>query len=176
MKGWKNTMINRTVLVGRLTKEIELKYTTSGTAVGRFNLAVDRNFINKNGDRETDFINCVIWRKGAENLANYTGKGSLIAVEGHLQTRDYENRQAQRIYVTEVIVDNFSLLEKQSDNKKRNSPTQKTLHHDFEDSAKIDQPFNSRSVGTQLDTPNQPMQNHFVGEQIIDFSADDLPF
>ena len=104
-------MINRVVIVGRLTRDVDLKYTSSGTAVGTFNIAVNRQFTNANGDREADFINCVIWRKAAENFANFTKKGSLVGVDGRLQTRNYENQQGQRVYVTEVVVDNFSLLE-----------------------------------------------------------------
>lgn len=104
-------MINRVVLVGRLTKDVELRYTTSGAAVGSFSLAVNRQFTSANGERETDFINAVIWRKPAENLAQFTHKGSLIVIDGRLQTRNYEDKQGKRVYVAEVIVDNFSLLE-----------------------------------------------------------------
>lgn len=109
-------MINRVILTGRLTKDPELKYTSSGAAVGSFNLAVNRQFTNANGDRKADFINCVIWRKSAENFANFTHKGSLVGIDGRLQTRNYENKQGQRVYVTEVVVDNFSLLEPRSSN------------------------------------------------------------
>ncbi|WP_277630378.1 single-stranded DNA-binding protein [Atopococcus tabaci] len=104
-------MINNVVLTGRLTKEVDLKYTQTGTAVGTFNLAVERPFKNQQGERETDFILCQIWRKQAENLANLTRKGSLIGVQGRVQTRSYENQQGQRVYVTEIVVDNFTLLE-----------------------------------------------------------------
>jgi single-strand DNA-binding protein len=104
-------MINRTTLTGRLTKDIELKYTQSGTAVASFTLAVDRQFTGKDGNRETDFINCVIWRKSAENLTQFVSKGSLLGVDGRIQVRNYENQQGQRVYVTEVVVDNFALLE-----------------------------------------------------------------
>ncbi|MFA6719244.1 MAG: single-stranded DNA-binding protein [Prevotella sp.] len=109
-------MLNRVVLTGRLTKDIELRYTSSGVATGTFSLAVNRGFKNANGDREADFINCVVWRKSAENLANFAHKGSLIGVDGRLQTRNYENNQGQRVYVTEVVLDNFSLLESRSSN------------------------------------------------------------
>lgn len=98
-------------LVGRLTKEVELKYTQSGTAVGSFTLAVNRSFTKENGEREADFINCVIWRKAAENLANFTRKGSQIGIEGRIQTRNYDNQQGQKVYVTEIVVNNFHLLE-----------------------------------------------------------------
>lgn len=108
-------MINRVVLIGRLTKDIELKYTQGGNAVGSFTIAVNRQFTNQQGEREADFINAVIWRKSAENLAKFTQKGSLIGIEGRLQTRNYENQQGNRVYVTEVVVDNFSLLEHKGD-------------------------------------------------------------
>lgn len=110
-------MINRVILTGRLTNNPELKYTTSGNAVATFNLAVNRQFKNQNGEREADFIRCIIWRKSAENLTNFTHKGSLIGVEGRIQTRSYENQQGQRVYVTEVIVDSFALLESRQDNQ-----------------------------------------------------------
>lgn len=109
-------MLNRVVLTGRLTKDADLRYTSSGVATGSFSLAVNRSFTNANGDREADFINCVIWRKSAENFANFTHKGSLVGIDGRLQTRNYENQQGQRVYVTEVVVDNFSLLEPRSSN------------------------------------------------------------
>ncbi|WP_129045028.1 single-stranded DNA-binding protein [Companilactobacillus metriopterae] len=108
-------MINRVVLVGRLTKDIEVRYTTGGSAVADFNLAVNRQFTNQNGEREADFIRCQIWRKGAENLAKYTSKGSLIGIEGRIQTRSYEDQQGDKVYVTEVIVDSFSLLDSKKD-------------------------------------------------------------
>ncbi|MDO4680949.1 MAG: single-stranded DNA-binding protein [Aerococcus sp.] len=104
-------MINNVVLVGRLTREVDLRYTQSGVAVANFTVAVDRNFRDANGERQTDFINCVIWRKAAENFAKFTRKGSLVGVEGSIQTRNYENQQGQRVYVTEVLVNNFSFLE-----------------------------------------------------------------
>lgn len=104
-------MINQVVLVGRLTKDIDLRYTASGSAVGSFTLAVNRNFTNQNGEREADFINCVIWRKPAETMANYARKGTLLGVVGRIQTRNYDNQQGQRVYVTEVICESFQLLE-----------------------------------------------------------------
>lgn len=111
-------MINNVVLVGRLTKAVDLRYTSNGTAYTSFTLATDRDFKNQNGERETDFINCVMWRKPAENLANYTKKGSLIGVEGRIQTRNYDNQQGQHVYVTEVLAERFSFLEsaKKDDN------------------------------------------------------------
>lgn len=107
-------MINNVVLVGRLTKDVELRYTPQNQATATFSLAVSRSFKNANGERETDFINCVIWRQQAENMANFTHKGSLIGITGRIQTRNYENQQGQRIYVTEVVADSFQLLESRS--------------------------------------------------------------
>lgn len=104
-------MINNVVVVGRLTRAVDLRYTSNGTAYASFTLATDRDFKNQNGEKETDFINCVMWRKPAENLANYTKKGSLIGVSGRIQTRNYENEQGQRVYVTEVLAEKFSFLE-----------------------------------------------------------------
>ncbi|MBY5024571.1 single-stranded DNA-binding protein [Streptococcus suis] len=105
-------MINNVVLIGRLTRDVELRYTPNNVAVGAFNLAVNRNFKNTAGDREADFINCVIWNKQAENLANWTKKGHLIAITGRIQTRSYVNQQGQRVYVTEVVAESFQILEK----------------------------------------------------------------
>lgn len=104
-------MINSVCLVGRTTKDPELRYTPSNVAVATFSLAVNRNFKDANGERETDFINCVIWRQQAENLANWVKKGALIGVTGRIQTRSYENQQGQRVYVTEVVAENFQMLE-----------------------------------------------------------------
>ena len=98
-------------LVGRLTKDVEVKLTQQGTSVASFTLAVNRNFKNKNGETEANFIQCVIWRKQAEVLAQYTQKGSQIGVTGNIQTRHYDNDQGQRVYVTEVNVDQFYFLE-----------------------------------------------------------------
>ena len=116
-------MINNVVLVGRLTRDAELKYTQSNIAVATFTLAVNRPFKNEAGEREADFINCVIWRQSAENLANWAKKGSLIGITGVIQTRTYDNQQGQRVYVTEVVASNFQLLES------RNSQQNNQDHH-----------------------------------------------
>ena len=108
-------MLNSVCLVGRLTKNPELRYTPSNQAVATFSLAVNRNFKGQNGEREADFINCVIWRQQAENLANWAKKGALIGITGRIQTRNYENQQGQRVYVTEVVAENFQLLESQKE-------------------------------------------------------------
>lgn len=108
-------MINNVALVGRMAGDAELRYTPNNQAVATFRLAVNRTFKNQNGERETDFINCVIWRQQAENLVNWSKKGALIGITGRIQTRSYENQQGQRVYVTEVVADNFQLLESRKD-------------------------------------------------------------
>ena len=121
-------MINNVTLVGRLTKDVELKYTPANQAVAQFTLAVNRTFKNANGERESDFINCVIWRKSAENFANFAKKGALIGITGRIQTRNYENQQGQRVYITEVIAENFQMLEScnQQQGQQQSRPQQVT--------------------------------------------------
>lgn len=114
-------MINNVVLVGRLVRDPELRYTPSNQAVATFSLAINRNFKGQNGEREADFINCVIWRQQAENLANWAKKGALIGITGRIQTRNYENQQGQQVYVTEVVADNFQLLEFNKQNNQGHS-------------------------------------------------------
>ena len=104
-------MINRIVLVGRLTKDPELTYTPSGVAKATFTLAVNRTFSNSQGEREADFINCVVWRKPAENTANFLKKGHLAGVEGRLQTGSYEGQDGKRVYTTDVVADSVQFLE-----------------------------------------------------------------
>ena len=143
-------MLNNVVLVGRLTKDPELRYTPSNQAVATFTLAVNRRFKNQNREREADFINCVIWRQNAENLANWGFKGALLGITGVIQTRNFENQQGQRVYVTEVVADSFQLLEF----NKQNDQSQTQNHNQ--------QPNFGR---------NEPMQSN-----PMDISDDDLPF
>ena len=103
-------MLNRVVLVGRLTKDPELHYTPSGVAVANFTVAVNRPFKN-NGEQEADFINGVVWRKPAENLVNFMKKGNMIGVDGRIQTRNYENQEGKRVFITEVVADSIQFLE-----------------------------------------------------------------
>lgn len=113
-------MINRVVLVGRMTRDPELRRTPQGDAVTTFTLAVNRNY-TKDGQQQADFINCIVWRKPAENVERYCSKGSLVGVEGRIQTRSYENNQGQRIYVTEIVCDSVQFLEtKKAENNNQN--------------------------------------------------------
>ncbi len=102
--------MNKVIIIGRLTKNPEMRTTTTGTATTSFTVAVSRTYTNQNGERETDFINCVAWRKQAENIAKYCSKGSQVAVEGRMQTRSYDAQDGTKKYVTEVIADNVTFL------------------------------------------------------------------
>ena len=152
-------MINQTVLVGRLTADPTLKYTPSNVAVATFTLAVNRNRKNENGEREADFINCVIWRQQAENLANWAKKGALIGVTGRIQTRNYENQQGQRVYVTEVVAESFQLLESRSSREGQGGN------------------YNSPHQTPAQSTPNFTREESSFGAiNPMDISDDDFPF
>ncbi|CAM3292838.1 single-stranded DNA-binding protein [Vagococcus fessus] len=151
-------MINNAVLVGRLTKDPDLRYTANGSAVASFTLAVNRNFTNQSGNREADFINCVIWRKPAETLANYTRKGSLIGVTGRIQTSSYDNQQGRKVYRTEVICENFQMLESKKDAIQNNQGNQQ----------------NYQQQNNVPDFSRNP--DPLAGSPKIDISDDDLPF
>lgn len=156
-------MINNVVVVGRLTRAVDLRYTSNGTAYASFTLATDRDFKNQNGERETDFINCVMWRKPAENLANYTKKGSLIGVEGRIQTRNYDNQQGQRVYVTEVLAEIFHFLEiaKKDDNGVLSNGGTNTLG------------FNKNQNSSGNFANSDPFTS---GGDVFNVNDDDLPF
>ena len=166
-------MINNVVLVGRLTKDIDLKYTGSGTAVGTFNLAVNRKFTDQNGERKSDFINCVIWRKAAENMANFTRKGSLVGIEGSIQTRNYDNQQGNRVYVTEVVVDNFTLLEPKQTTEQR--PRENTYKQPNKKEKSMDASKTGDYKYNSFDEFNKHSDPFPQGEN-IDIEDDDLPF
>lgn len=163
-------MINNVVLVGRMTKDAELRYTPSQVAVATFTLAVNRTFKSQNGEREADFINCVIWRQPAENLANWAKKGALIGVTGRIQTRNYENQQGQRVYVTEVVADNFQMLESRATREGGASGS-------FNGGGmKAPSANNSYSAPSQQ-TPNFGRdESPFGNANPVDISDDDLPF
>ena len=110
--------MNKVMLIGRVTRDPELRYTASNIPSTRFTLAVNRTFQNQNGETEADFINVVVWRKQAENVKKYVSKGSLIAVEGRIQTGSYE-RDGQRVYTTDVVADNVQFLESKAQSQNR---------------------------------------------------------
>ena len=163
-------MINNVVLVGRMTRDAELRYTPQNQAVATFTLAVNRNFKNQSGEREADFINVVIWRQQAENLANWAKKGALIGITGRIQTRNYENQQGQRVYVTEVVAYNFQLLESRASREGQSSGSY-TSNNFGNSSSNFG---NSTSVNQ---VPNFSRdENPFGNTNPMDISDDDLPF
>lgn len=142
--------MNRVVIVGRLTRDPDLRYTSNGVAVANFNVAVNRPFKNQNGEQEADFIQCVTWRKQAENLADYMKKGSQIGVDGRVQTRSYDAQDGKKVFVTEILAESIQFLE--SKNTSNNS-----------------------SNTQQPKQQEQPQSFEQAGEQ-INIQDDDLPF
>lgn len=148
-------MMNRVVLVGRLTKDPELRYTPNGVAVATFTLAVNRSFTNAQGEREADFISIVVWRKIAENAANFLKKGSLAGVDGRVQTRSYEGQDGKRVYVTEVLAESVQFLEPKSSGA---------------------QSGGNNSSQSESQSNSKPDADPFAAGTQIDISDDDLPF
>lgn len=172
-------MINCVVLTGRLTRDIEVKYTNSGTPLACFSLAVDRRFKNKQtGDRETDFISCEIWRQAAENLAKLAGKGSMIGIDGRIQTSHYTGQDGKEVYRTDVVVDSFSLF------SYRNEANQNYQAGNYQANNNLNasqSQTNSVSYGGMY--ANGTPTNDFVNSQTIDkmetnqpVNTKDLPF
>ncbi|MBT2732102.1 single-stranded DNA-binding protein [Carnobacterium sp. ISL-102] len=167
-------MINNVVLVGRLTKDLDLRYTSNGTAVATFTMAVNRAFTNQEGKRDADFINCVIWRKAAENMANFTHKGSLVGIEGTIQSRSYDNQQGQRVYVTEVVLGSFSVLEaKNKDYNQQSSNQTNNQSNSYSNNKYGDEPKSNQSTNIDASSNRDPFEQ---SGQPIDVSDDDLPF
>lgn len=180
-------MINNVTLVGRLTRDVELRYTGSGIAVASFSIAIDRPFTNAQGERETDFINCVAWRKTAETLANFTKKGSLVGVTGRIQTRNYQNNEGRTIYITEVVAENFQMLEPKSVTDSRRSQDGGSSsggysnNNNFSNNNNQSQQYNnnqqasnkSQNTFSNSGYDNDPFEKN---DNSIDISDDDLPF
>ncbi len=150
-------MINNVVLVGRITRDPELRYTSNNIATVSFSLAVDGYQTSQSGERHTDFINCVVWRQSAEFLAKYIKKGYLLAVTGRIQTRQYQGQDGQTRYVTEVVCDTVQNLQPRDSSIGQNSqrPQQNVGYNNFQEQKSQSQP----------DTFN-----------VSDVSEDDLPF
>lgn len=125
-------MINHVVVVGRLTKKPELKFTANGTKYTQFTVATQRNFKNKDGEYEADFINCRLWRTAAENFAKFADKGSLVGIEGRIQTSSYD-KDGKTVYITEVLAESFTLLETKATTEARNNQTQETIEFSEDD-------------------------------------------
>ena len=144
--------INSVVLVGRLTKDPDLKYTQSGVAVCRFTLAVNRPFTNQQGQREADFVNCTTWRKQAENVANFLRKGSQAGVVGRIQTSNFEGKDGNRVFMTEVVADNVQFLEpkNRSENNEQSNNEPPPVNHNNDD------PFNTGSGPIEVKDDDLP--------------------
>ena len=123
-------MINQVILVGRMTRNLELRYTSNEKAVGNFTLAIYRRFKNQNGEYETDFIDCVIFGKQAETMAQYTKKGDLIGVEGSIQKRQYEDKEKNKHYITEIMVEKITFLQTNKKSETTQTATQETTQID----------------------------------------------
>lgn len=150
--------MNNISLVGRLVKSIDLRFTPSGVAVGNGTIAINRPFKNQAGENEADFINIVIWRKAAENTANYTSKGSLVGVTGRLQSRRYDDKDGKTVFVTEVVAESVQFLDSKSDNKKSENNTS------YEN--KQQQPSQNQTQSSQNQSQGEP----------LDITDDMLPF
>lgn len=149
-------MINRVVLVGRITRDPELRKTTSGISTVSFTLACNRKFSNSQGGQDADFINCVAWRQSADFMANYVKKGSLLGVEGRIQTRNYKDQSDRTVYVTEVVCDSVQILESKRD-------TQGTTYQ---------QPVRQETYQNDV----QASYESDFGSDTLDIASDDLPF
>ena len=165
-------MINNVTIIGRTTKDIELRATSSGTNNASFTLAVERNFKNASGEKETDFINCVAWRKTAEIVAQYAPKGSLIGVRGRIQTRNYENNQGVRVYVTEIVADEVQFIDTRNNNQGANA----NYYQNNENNGVFNGGQQQSSVNT-----NDPFQNSVQGgfnmnNNTLEVDSNDLPF
>lgn len=156
--------MNKVFLIGRLTRDPELRYTSSNIAVATFSIAVDRNFSNAAGERETDFINIVVWRKQAENVKNYMHKGSQVAIDGRIQTRSYDDTDGKKRYVTEVVADNVQFLDSKG-SRDASAPTSAPEPTPYD--------FASQPEPKTTDVKNDPFAD--FGNN-IEISDDDLPF
>ena len=167
-------MINRAVLTGRLTKDAELRVTQSGLSVATFTLAVNRQYSKAKGD--ADFINCVIWRKAAENFCNFTSKGSLVGIDGRIQTRSYENKSGQKVYVTEIVVDSFSLLESKKDRLANNNNGNNSNYDANTDNSGFNNNTTNTNYTNSSSNDSKAPDPFAESGDSIDITDDDLPF
>lgn len=163
-------MINSVTLVGRLTKNPEIRTTPSGIEVGNFTLAVNRTFTNQQGEREADFINCIVFRKQAVNVNQYLSKGKLAGIVGRLQTRSYENKEGKKVFVTEVVCDNVQFLEPKDSQNGSNSYQNGTSYQKGNNYTQNSQNVQQGQNKANYDQQNNPFNNG------SDFDDTDLPF
>lgn len=163
--------MNKVVLIGRLTRDPELRYTGNNTPVASFSLAVNRNYSNQQGEREADFINIVVWRKQAENVKNYLTQGSQVAIDGRLQTRTYDDQNGQRRYITEVIADNVEFLG--SRNSSNNSNNMNNTSSAATNAGPTPYDFADNASPKATDVDSNPFADFGAN---IEISDDELPF
>jgi single-strand DNA-binding protein len=165
--------MNRVILIGRLTRDPELRTTPSGAALVNFTIAVNRR-TQTPGQPDADFISCVAWNKTAENMAKYLRKGSQLAVDGRIQTRNYENQQGQRVYVTEVIADNVQFL----DSKGSNAGAQANAGYSANNSYGQPNSYGQANPYGQSNPYGKPgnMEPAYDANETLDIASDDLPF
>jgi len=172
-------MINRVVLVGRLTKDVEVRKTPSNLSVASFTVACDRRGARgQDGQQQADFINCVAWRQTADFLGQYARKGALVGVDGRIQTRSYDNRDGQKVYVTEVLADSVQLLESRAQSEARSQTT--GYQNSYQNSGYQSGGYqDSYQPSYSQPAPQQPARDDsgldFAGSS-LDISSDDLPF
>ena len=157
--------MNKALLIGRLTRDPELRTTPTGRNVCQFSIAVSRNFTNANGDREADFINCVVWDKQAENLVKYQKKGNQIAVDGRIQTRNYDDKDGKKVYVTEILASNISFLD-----SKGTGATGNTSFNNLPEPPMVDTSSNNMETVSVEKDPFEAFGDS------IEISDNDLPF
>lgn len=165
--------MNNVQLLGRLTREVDLRQTTNGIAFARFTIAVNRTYKNQQGEREADFISCVAYRQTAELIARYFTKGSQIAVDGRIQTGSYENQQGQRVYTTDVVVNNFYFVESRQNSEQRSYNTQDSFGGNTIQTNSFNQ-GGYPSFNNDFNQSSSPFSGIDGGP--IDITEDDLPF
>ena len=164
--------MNKVILIGRLTKDPELRTIASGNATTSFTIAVNRNFTNQNGEREADFINCVAWRKQAENVAKYCTKGSQVAVEGRIQPRSYDAQDGTKRYVTEVVADNVTFLGSRASGSQISESSSNTSSYTANSAVSN----NTGMVNNDIVTSDLDMDPYAAMGNEVSLSDDDLPF
>lgn len=164
--------MNKVFLIGRLTRDPELRYTGSNIPVATFSVAVNRNFSNAAGEREADFINIVVWRKQAENVKNYLNQGSQVAIDGRIQTRSYDDQDGKKRYVTEVVADNVEFLGTKGSNQNQSNLSQEVTQDMGPTPYDFGEPTPSNKA-TTTNTDNDPFAD--FGSK-IEINDDELPF
>ncbi|HFI0464229.1 TPA: single-stranded DNA-binding protein [Streptococcus suis] len=170
--------MNNVQLLGRLTRDVDIRQTTGGVAVARFTVAVNRSFKNQQGEREADFISCVAFRQTAELIARYFHKGSQIAVDGRIQTGSYDNQQGQKVYTTDVVVNNFYFTESKAQNESRanfgGNDNGFQSYNNYQANTNFNQGSNGNSFNNDFNQQSSPFAGFDDGP--IDITEDDLPF